>query len=86
MALNLSKSKEFITFTSTCDAKDFTKQAGAWEGILGHPAKMRPLILSFATVRKMFGSLTCHRTVQDLVAPYFSIVTHQLIHQLVHMF
>ena len=86
MALNLSKSKEFITFTSTCDARDFTKQAGSWEGILGHPAKMRPLILSFATVRIFFGSHTCHRTVQELVAPYFSIVIHQLIHQLVHMF
>ena len=41
---------------------------------------------NFTTVRKILEFRICQRTVQNLVAPYFPAVMHQLIYQLVHVF
>ena len=90
---------EFLKYAY--DTRNFNR-TGSLEGTLGNPSMRLPIVQkshdhlalsfqqsidpNFTTERKILGFRICQRTVQNLVAPYFPAVMHQLIYQLVHVF
>ena len=99
LELNFSQGKEFLKYAYDTGNLNRT---GSLEGTLGNPSMRFPIVQkshdhlalffqqsidpNFTTVRKILGFRICQRTVQNLVAPYFPAVMHQLIYQLVHVF
>ena len=99
MALNLSQCKEFLecTYYNTRFMNRTGSLEGTletpWMKHTSNCPKSHDLLALFfqqcispkiTTERKILGFFNCHRMVQNLFTPYFSIVMHQLIYELVH--